>query len=233
MCACVVCMYICDMHAYVYCGVHVWHACGVHVCHVSVMSNCVCMYQNRCVIVSRSFGECTLSLLAPGWVSFPTASSMHVTNISFPKQFCTSQQSALKHQRQSMQVCAIMKLRQEKHWVQGQLRLHNGCKVIWALEWEPVSKNSNVTVCVCVWWELATSYAQSSLCLGEIHVRGKLEVMGQGLPGLHALLFGYPSNRSQNKQVFQIATTSLLRCIVCKTAIFFLFLGISYMNARK
>lgn len=90
-------------------------------------------------------------------------------------------------------------------------------------QWSTVLLLSYLFIYVCqyVWRELATSYAQSSPCLREIHVRGKLEVMGQGLPGLHALLFGHPSNRSQNKQVFQIATTSLLRCIVCKTAIVF------------
>lgn len=120
LCVCDVCE--CDVHIYV------WYVC-VCVCVVCICGTCVwcmCVTCLSClivyvyikhrlyVIVSRSFGEYTLSLLASGWVSFPTASSKRVTNISFPKQFCTSQQSALKHQRVSMLVCAIMKLSQEK-----------------------------------------------------------------------------------------------------------------------
>lgn len=68
---------------------------------------------------------------------------------------------------------------------------------------------------IYVWMEragyiLGTEFSlpQGNSCDGK--------VKGQGMTGLHALLLGYPSNRSENKQVFKISTTSPFSYIFVK-----------------
>lgn len=143
MCVSVMCTYMCDMceYVFVWCAyvARVCGACASRVCHVWL-----CMYVSKIdyMLLFQDLLENVPFHYLPlgGSVSPPPPPSVWPTS-HFQSSSVLQQQSALKHQRVSTLVCAITKLRQEKHWVQGQLRLHNGCKVNWALEWGPVSKN--------------------------------------------------------------------------------------------